>query len=908
MPPKTLSRYEIQTPLGEGGMGVVYRAVDTRLGRPVAVKLLRGGGVVSGESRKRFVHEARAASALNHPHIITIYDIGQEEGVDFIAMEYVAGTSLALMIARGKRGIDECVRLAIQIADALASAHAAGIVHRDLKPANVMVTDKGAVKVLDFGLAKLTETTVDDSMADPITTGTAAASEPHTLEGTILGTAAYMSPEQAQGKPVDARSDVFSFGAVIYELITGRRAFVGATKVETLAAVLTQEPEPMSRAVQGLSPTLERIIARCLRKRPERRWQSMADVKIALEELLEEGHLLHGQPPAVPSQSRRWPIPVASALTLTLVAVLGAAWLTSRTPNDAPPAPTLTRLTSDLGWTDYPTISRDGKILAYSSDRSGEGHLDIWIQHLPDGAPVRLTRGPADETDASFSADGSRIAFHSSRDNGGIYLVPTLGGEERLVVRGGLAPRFSPDGKWLAYGVAEQGGSRIYVIPADGGVPTLLAPGFYRTRAHVWSPDGTHLLFWGQRNRDAPPEDNTDWYVAAVPPGSLGATGARNVLLRERFRAFQGLPYPDAWLSAGRILFHGAVGDSSNMWQVPISPQGWDVKTPPQRVTFGTTDEAAASVTSDGRMVFISRTTGSDLWSLPLDAERGKPLGTLQRLTQDSADDYDPTLSDDGTTLVFRSRRAGGFAVVLKRLGTSADTVLTRVPADHFAAISRDGTRVAYSFHENGKMPIYIVAAGGGTATRVCDNCGEVKAWSPGGDQILYVTTRDPSGIGLLTIDSQQDDGWLARPVHGIYGPRISSDGGWVAFNSRADRLAAARVFVARIWKGAVASEKEWIEISADGEAPSWSPRGTLLYFWSDRDGSPCLWAQPLDPTSKRPSASSFVVQHFHSRGLSWKNLYLGEPGIAVAHDKIVFNLGEHSGNVWMTEVPRMRE
>jgi serine/threonine protein kinase len=913
MLPKTLSHYEIQTPLGEGGMGVVYRAVDTRLGRPVAVKLLRGDGAVTGENRKRFVHEARAASALNHPHIITIYDIGQDQGVDFIAMEYVAGTSLAQMIARGRRGVDDCLRLAIQIADALAAAHAAGIVHRDLKPANIMVTDKGTVKVLDFGLAKLTEMPpVADSMVDPISTGTAPAGHPQTQEGTILGTAAYMSPEQAEGKPADARSDVFSFGAVVYELVTGRRAFTGATKVATLAAVLTKDPEPMSQMVQGLPPNLETTIARCLRKRPERRWQSMADLKIALEELHEESTAPRFQPPALPGTSRRWRRNVAASLALSVVAFIAAGvwWATTRTETGVTSASTLTRLTSDLGWTDYPAISRDGKILAYSSDRSGDGHLDIWIQHLRDGAPVRLTRDPGDETEASFSADGSRIAFQSSRDGGGIYVAPTLGGEERLVVRGGFSPRFSPDGRWLAYGAAEEGGSRIYVTPADGGVPTLVAPGFYRTRAHVWSADGKHLLFWGQRDRDSAPEGNTDWYVAAVPAGPVVATGARSVLLQERFRAFQGLPYPDAWESGGgsRILFHGAVGDSSNMWQVAISPQSWSIKVPPERVTFGTTDEASASVTSDGRMVFISRTAGSDIWSLPIDAERGKPLGALQRVTQDSADDYDPTISDDGTSLVFRSRRAGGFAVVLKRIGNSADTVLTRVPADHFAAISRDGTKVAYSFHENGKMPIYIVAAGGGTARRVCDDCGEVKEWSPGSDQILYVTNRDPSGVGLLAIGSAQNDAWLAHPINGIYGPRVSSDGGWVAFNSRTDRRAPARVFIANIQRGIVASEAEWIEISSDGDAPSWSPRATLLYFWSDRDGSPCLWAQHLDPVSKRPSGSPAAVQHFHSRGLSWKNLYVGEPGIAVAHDKIVFNLGEHTGNVWMTEVPRPRD
>jgi len=907
---KTLSHYELLAPIGEGGMGVVYRAVDTRLGRPVAVKLLRHDEAISGESRKRFVHEARAASALNHPHIVTIYDIGQDHGVDFIAMEYVGGTSLAHLIARGGPSIDECLKFAIQIADAVAAAHAAGILHRDLKPANIMVTDKGSIKVLDFGLAKLTEAIDFNSKDERITTGTGSMSQPQTEEGTILGTAAYMSPEQAEGKPADARSDVFSFGAVLYELITGRRAFGGTTKVATLAAVLTSEPESPSRLVPGLSPDLEKAIGRCLRKSPERRWQSMADLKVALEDLREEANSLRRVEPAASLPAGRWTSLWMSGLVLAVIGVLafGAWWYIGRTQPYVAPKPFLTRLTSDVGWTDYPAISLDGKILAYSSDRSGDGNLDIWLQHMPDGSPVRLTRDPADDIEPSFSADGSRIAFHSSRGGGGLYLIPTLGGEERLLAARGFSPRFSPDGTWLAYGVAEPGGSRIYVTPADGGPATPVAPGFYRTQAHVWSPDGRRLLFWGQRERDAPPEHNIDWYVATVPGGSPVPTEARGVLLPEGFQAFQGLPFPDAWVASNRILFHGNVGDSSNMWQVPISPERWRISGTPQRATFGTTDEAGASVTSDGRMVFISRTTGSDIWSLPIDTNRGNVKGPLQRVTQDAADDYDPTLSDDSASLVFRSRRASRFAVVLKRIESSTETVLTRVPADHYPAISRDGTKVAYSFRQNGKMPIFVVPASGGTPERVCDDCGEVKEWSPGGDQILYVTQRDPSGLGLLKIGSSHNDAWLRHPVYGIYSPRVSPDGGWIAFNSRTDRLAPARVFIARIQGANVAGEREWIDVSNDGDAPSWSPQATLLYFWSDRDGSPCLWAQRLDSATKRPIGVPLSIQHLHNRGLSWRNLYLGAPGIAVTRDRIVFNLGEHTGNIWMTELPQAKD
>jgi eukaryotic-like serine/threonine-protein kinase len=901
---KTISHYEILAPIGEGGMGVVYRAVDTRLGRPVALKLLHREGTTNAESRKRFVQEARAASALNHPHIITIYDIGQDHGVDFIAMEYVAGPSLAHVIGEGKLRLENALKYAVQIADALAAAHAAGILHRDLKPANIMVSDKGSIKVLDFGLAKLTESIDFRAIDEGVTTDTSpAAGQLHTEKGTILGTAAYMAPEQAEGNPADARSDVFSFGAVLYEMITGRRAFTGAAKMSTLAAILTKEPEQPSHIVPGLSSDLEKLILRCLRKSPERRWQSMADLKVALEDLREDSDSNELTETAVVVPARRWTLALKAGLAIVALGALpfGAWWATRPQPGAAP-RPFLTRLTADVGWTDYPAISVDGKMLAYASDRSGEGNLDIWVQQLPDGSPVRLTRHAADDVDPSFSADGSRIAFQSARLGGGIYVIPTLGGEERLLAEGGFSPRFSPDGQWIAYGVAEQGGSRIYVAPAAGGPATPVGADFYRAQAHVWSPDGRYLLFWAQRQRDAPPDNNIDWYVSAIPGGSPAPTGARPVLLREGFQAVHGLPFPDAWVLAGNhILFHGHVGDSSNMWKVALNPETWHVSGTPLRATFGTTDEAAASVTSDGRMVFISRTMGADIWSLPIDANRGKLAGPLKRVTQDAADDYDPTVSDDGATLVFRSRRAGRFAVVLRQLDRVAETVLTRLPEDHYPAISRDGTRVAYSFRQNGKMPIFVVAASGGTPEQVCDDCGTVEEWSPRGDEILYVTAHDPSSVGLLKVGSSHNDMWLRHSTYGIYNPRRSSSG-WIAFNGRADGRAPPKVFVARVQESVVAAESEWIVISQDGEAPSWSPDASLLYFWSDRDGSSCLWAQRLDPTRKRPTGVPLSIQHFHTRGLSWRNLYLGAPDIAVARDEIIFNLGEHTGNIWMTQ------
>ena len=279
-----VGHYEILEQLGEGGMGVVYKARDVLLNRTAALKFLPTDGAEAADKRRRFVQEAQAASALNHPNIVTIYEVGQADGRDFIAMELVQGRPLDEVIGRKALPQGKSIAYGVQIADALAAAHAAGIVHRDLKPGNVMVADSGLVKVLDFGLAKLVARASGGSDA----TRTVLADSAKTAEGLILGTVSYMSPEQAEGRPVDHTSDIFSFGALFYEMLTGRRAFHGESTVSTLAAILTAEPAPLSAEAPGVPAELTRIVSRCLRKAPEKRWQSIADVRIALEEFKQD--------------------------------------------------------------------------------------------------------------------------------------------------------------------------------------------------------------------------------------------------------------------------------------------------------------------------------------------------------------------------------------------------------------------------------------------------------------------------------------------------------------------------------------------------------------------------------------------------------------------------------------------
>jgi eukaryotic-like serine/threonine-protein kinase len=334
---QTLGHFEILEKLGEGGMGVVYKARDTHLDRLVAIKVLPPDHGADRDRRVRFVQEAKTASALNHPGIVTIHDIAQHDGVDFIAMEFVPGRTLDRIIPRRGLNLNDTIDYGIQIADALAAAHAVGIVHRDLKPSNIIVTEQGRVRVLDFGLAKL----VDRSALvawEQGPTGTHHA--PVTAQGVIVGTVAYMSPEQAEGKAVDARTDIFSFGSMLYEMVTGQRAFQGDSPLSTVTAVLREEPKAVSHIRKDLPRELERVINRCLRKDPERRWQAMSDIKIALRELKEEVDSAAQAASAAPlSRPRRALVAVAALSLVVLAGVIGVLMWRSRSVGPTAPVP-----------------------------------------------------------------------------------------------------------------------------------------------------------------------------------------------------------------------------------------------------------------------------------------------------------------------------------------------------------------------------------------------------------------------------------------------------------------------------------------------------------------------------------------------------------------------------------------
>ena len=421
---QTLDRYRIESKLGEGGMGVVYKARDTHLDRIVAIKVLPHDKVSDPDRKRRFVQEAKAASALNHPNIITVHDIRSESGVDFIVMEYAAGRTLDGIIPANGLGVAQSLRYGVQIADALARAHEAGIVHRDLKPSNVMVTVEDRVKLLDFGLAKLLDppdATVDETRTSPLTE-----------VGIVVGTTAYMSPEQAEGRKVDARSDIFSFGAVLYEMLTGRRPFVGDSRLSVLAKILSEDPAPPSTLAASVSPEVERTVLRCLRKDPARRYQTMADLKVALEDLAADSSAprVISAPAARVRPAWRWgwiaviPIVLAPAYFV---------WQSQRSPESTPSLRAVP-LTALPGGVRSPSFSPDGNHVAFTWTGPKQDNPDLYVQQIGVGAPLRLTTDAANDYSPVWSPDGRAIAF--LRQPGDtrrheLRLVPPLGGPER---------------------------------------------------------------------------------------------------------------------------------------------------------------------------------------------------------------------------------------------------------------------------------------------------------------------------------------------------------------------------------------------------------------------------------------------------------------------------------------------
>jgi serine/threonine protein kinase len=790
---RTIAHYEILETLGQGGMGFVYKARDTQLDRVVAIKVLTPDTVANAERKLRFVQEAKAASALNHPNIVTIYTIGNEAGVDFIAMEYIAGHTLDKVIPRDGLKPTELLKYGIQMADALARAHAAGIVHRDLKPGNIMITEDGQVKLVDFGLAKLSD--LHDASDAELT----RPAGPETEEGRILGTVCYMSPEQAEARKTDARSDIFSVGAVLYEMATGRRAFMGRSKISTLAAILQSDPKPARELRDGMPRELARIIERCLRKDPAWRYQSAADLKISLSDLLhdlESGVSVSAPAASTPEPRRRRVLRWAAPLAIGLVAGGGiAGWLLSRDHSRTAVAASVKPLTSYSGNESEPALSPDGKQIAFAWEGPNKDNYDIYVHLVESGGALRLTTDPAPDHSPAWSPDGQQLAYVR---NDAIYLIPALGGMERKLVQfphGSLflslsAPTslsWSPDGRFLAFNSATDGAPSVWVVATESGeYHAVSSPpkGDYMELSPAFSPDGRTLAYIRAR----------DTYSRAVVLQEMNRDGTARGRERE-ITSYERRIEQLAWRPDGRglIVSIRIMGERSGLFRLTLEGE-----TEPVGVDSGILIWPALSRTGD-RLAYQKRSVDTNIYRMDGPGPDGgpRPYGELHvaAVVDSTAVDREPMVSPDGRRLAFNSDRLGFYEIHVAGADGANQTALTRMGPTAMGSPrwSPDSQTIAFDRYEHGHSMIYAIGAGGGKPRRVTN------------------------------------DGF--RDMR----PSFSHDGKWIYFSSN-------RSGQIEVWKVPAGAGTPQRVTENSGNEPFESPDGKLLYY-TNSEG---LWTVPV--------------------------------------------------------------
>ena len=764
VPGTQLGPYRILGVLGAGGMGEVYRAHDPRLDRDVAIKVLPDAFSRDADRLRRFEQEARAAAALNHPNILAVHDIGLADGAPYVVCELLEGQTLRGVMAAGRPAMRTAIGIAAQIADAIAAAHAKGIVHRDLKPENVFVTSDGRVKVLDFGLAKLGATAAD---GDATETHVSAA----TMPGTVLGTAGYMSPEQARGRPVDFRSDQFSLGTIVYEMLAGTHPFNRASAAQTMAAVIEQDPRPLAAVNPRVPAMAAGVVERCLAKEPSARFASTTDLAHDLRALNE--HQASASDAAAAAGPWRFAM-VAAGLA---VAVGGALlWMyaprLARAPETAATvapllASKLLQLTSADGVERFPAWSPDGTRLVYSGEAGG--HRKLFLRTIASGEDRQITTGNADDLQPSWAPDGASIVFVRSHqldgklepgdvfgmyDGGDVWSLDLHSGKQTRIVADAYGPAYSPDGRWLAVDASWAGPRRIWIVDKGGHNPRQVSSDESEAVSHLmprWSPSGSALVFTNK----AP--TTFDIRVVAV------ATGATSWVTRDAVLDI----YP-IWSHAGdAIYFSSQRGGGINLWRMPVDAAGRPNGTARQ-LTTGAGQDVEVAASPDGRqLAFVTLKQNADLWQLPVSPTSGAVMGPPTQVVTTSREDSRGEWAPDGRSIAFNSDRAENMNIWLRVLDGSADRQLTRgAGGDYQPTWSPDGKTLVFFSSRAGTADIWSVDVETSTLTRRTDSPSlEINpSVSPDGRFIAYQSDQD----GRMAPWIMRADGTGQRQLAGI--------------------------------------------------------------------------------------------------------------------------------------------
>jgi Tol biopolymer transport system component len=686
-------------------------------------------------------------------------------------------------------------------------------------------------------------------------------------------------------------------------MLTRQRAFAGASTVSILAKIIhTQPPVPPGMS-SAIDPRLQEIVNRCLRKDRSRRLQSMGEVRVRLQEIIDEPVPAEPRPVAAPS-------PPVWKYAVSLAIIVVAAALLFR-PRAIDLQTSLHRLTWDGGLTTYPSVSRDGTLLAYASDRFGRGDLDIWVERLGGGNPIRLTDDAADESEPDISPDGTRVAYRSERNGGGVYVVPSLGGTSRLVASDCHDPKYSPNGQWLACWTGAIGGqfypraARILLVPATGGPSHQFRPDFETAAFPLWMPDGSGMLFLGRKTgQDGKPL--IDWWVAGENEhDGEHATGALKAFRDRGLLPVSGAYRirPEAWLNGGAaVLFSALRDDASNVWNVGISTRG-KMTSPPAPTTLGTgSDERpTAPARGDGPSLVFSRVDVEyQLRRVPLLATDAQPQPLLPGLSQVGS----PTASADGRLLVYSERQPNGYRVVAVNPATVEERSVTTVESADFVRVllSGDGKVVVYSGPGNVG---YRMRIDEGQPESICAGCGWPTHVNFDGSAALFEALGDDERLLVWSNGG-------AKPLIGSADPknrlqnagRFSPNGRWVAFCAGARDGNAREIIVVPNAPGRPLRDDEWISISegqTSDREPAWSPDGRRLFFISDRDGFRCIWARDIDPATGHPAGPPIAIAHFHHTRelLRGPMPSPGSIGLTATGGALIFTVARSTGNLW---------